>query len=310
MPFHKGMPSMEYQARQVQKLVKRYLDFCESEFGKGRTSAANAELSLRPILDIAGRWDIDNLGPKLIKRIISEWTQAGLTRQTINHRLGWIRNWLRWSVSEELLPVETMQACLTVQGVRRARGIVNDPGPRRPVPWSDVEATLPQLSDLVQAMVWMQWYTGARSGTLVRAKPEEFESVGGGLIAWHPTRHKTSYKGHDLTMYLGPQCQEKVRPYLEHEPYCFDPRTVRNNGRAGKLYTVQGYRQAIQRACIRARVAVWMPHQLRHARGHLVREHFGLEAAQAVLGHASIQATQIYSARQDKLARQAAAEIG
>lgn len=300
---------MEYQARQVQKLIRRYLDHCRHEFGEGRTSAANAELSLRPIQDQAGRWDIDNLGPKLIKQVISDWSRAGLTRQTINHRLGWIRNWLRWCVSEELLPVETMQRCLTVQGVRRARGIVKDPGPRRPVPWADVEATLPQLSQVVQAMVWLQWFTGARSGTIVRAKPSEFSRVGE-LIAWEPTRHKTQYRGHELTMYLGPRCQEKVRSYLEHLPFCFDPRTVRNNGRAGQCYTVQGYRQAIQRACTRARVATWMPHQLRHARGHLVREHLGLEAAQAVLGHASIQATQIYSARQDKLARQAASEIG
>ncbi len=41
-----------------------------------------------------------------------------------------------------------------------------------------------------------------------------------------------------------------------------------------------------------------------------MREELGLEAAQAVLGHASIQATQIYSARQDKLARRAAIELG
>ena len=93
-------------------------------------------------------------------------------------------------------------------------------------------------------------------------------------------------------------------------PYCFDPKGQSKNGRAGRCYSVQSYRQAIQRACRRAGLPEWMPHQLRHARGHLVREEMGLEAAQAVLGHASIQATQIYSARQDKLARRAAMELG
>lgn len=300
----------EYQARQVQKLIRYYLDHCIEEFGEGRTSAANAELALRPILDIAGRWDVDHLGPKLIKQVIGQWTDAGLTRQTINHRLGWIRNWLRWSVSEELLPVEVMQACLTVPGIRRARGQTKDPGPRRPVPWSTVEATLPQLSEVLQVMVWLQWYTGARSGTVVRAKPSEFTRLSEDLVAWEPTQHKTQYRGHDLVMYLGPKCQEKVGAYLVRSPYCFDPRARSKNGKAGDHYTVQSYRQAIQRASRRAGVPEWMPHQLRHARGHLVREELGLEAAQAVLGHASIQATQIYSARQDKLARRAAIELG
>lgn len=298
-----------YRVRQTKRLISRFLQHCSSEFGPGRGSTQNAELALRPILDRAGGWDPENLGPKLLKGIIQDWIDSGLSRQTINHRLGWVRNWLRWCVSEELLPVTVLQACLTVQGLRRSRGQAKDPGPRRPVPWAAVDETLQQLHQVPAAMVWLQWFTGARSGTICRARPEEFSRVGD-LVAWEPGHHKTSYLGHGLIMYLGPKCQEKVAPYLEHQPYCFSPRVARNNGRAGECYSIQGYRQAIQRAAKRAGVADWMPHQLRHARGHLVREQLGLEAAQAVLGHASIQATQIYSARQDGLARLAAMQMG
>lgn len=103
------------------------------------------------------------------------------------------------------------------------------------------------------------------------------------LLAWEPERHKTQYRGHELIMYLGPRCQARMGRYLYQAPYCFDPKGQSKNGRAGRCYSVQSYRQAIQRACRRAGLPEWMPHQLRHARGHLVREEMGLEAAQVVL---------------------------
>jgi len=39
----------------------------------------------------------------------------------------------------------------------------------------------------------------------------------------------------------------------------------------------------------------WHPHQLRHSRGTEVREGYGLDAAQAVLGHAEAKVTEIYA---------------
>jgi len=39
----------------------------------------------------------------------------------------------------------------------------------------------------------------------------------------------------------------------------------------------------------------WHPNQLRHRRGTEVREQFGLDAAQAVLGHTEARVTEIYA---------------
>ena len=41
----------------------------------------------------------------------------------------------------------------------------------------------------------------------------------------------------------------------------------------------------------------WHPNQLRHTAATLIRARFGLEAAQAVLGHASADMTQVYAER-------------
>ena len=112
----------------------------------------------------------------------------------------------------------------------------------------------------------------------------------------------------------------------------------------GECYSVNSYRAAITRACeeafqpapplgkmeresfrawkrrltpaqkdeLQKFIAVnrWHPHQLRHARATEVRRDFGLEGAQAVLGHLSIKTTELYTERLDDAARQIAAATG
>jgi site-specific recombinase XerD len=50
--------------------------------------------------------------------------------------------------------------------------------------------------------------------------------------------------------------------------------------------------------------------QLRHTAGTLIRKKFGLEASQAVLGHAERSVTQVYSEVDLAAARNVMAEIG
>lgn len=54
----------------------------------------------------------------------------------------------------------------------------------------------------------------------------------------------------------------------------------------------------------------WHPNQLRHSHGTEVRRRYGLEAAQAALGHEHADVTQVYAERNTDLAKRVAAEIG
>jgi len=54
----------------------------------------------------------------------------------------------------------------------------------------------------------------------------------------------------------------------------------------------------------------WHPNQLRHTFATSVRRVHGLEAAQALLGHARADVTQIYAERNTDLAVSIAAEVG
>ena len=54
----------------------------------------------------------------------------------------------------------------------------------------------------------------------------------------------------------------------------------------------------------------WFPNQLRHSRATYIRKHYGLEAAQVILGHAKASVTQVYAERDLELAREVTREAG
>ena len=70
------------------------------------------------------------------------------------------------------------------------------------------------------------------------------------------------------------------------------------------------YRRAIRRACLKAGLPLWHPNQLRHLRGTEIRRNYGLEASQAVLGHAELSVTQVYADVDREAARKIMAEVG
>jgi site-specific recombinase XerD len=94
---------------------------------------------------------------------------------------------------------------------------------------------------------------------------------------------------------------------------------------AGARYTALSYYRAVQRGCDRADswakggmiianeervIPRWHVNQLRHSRATELRKTYGLEATQAVLGHARVETTQIYAERLSETAARVAAEVG
>jgi integrase len=192
-----------------------------------------------------------------------------------------------------------------------------------------VEATLPFLGPTVADMVRVQLLTGMRSGELVLMRTIDLDTAGS-IWLYRPGsdqdrhgRHKTSHLGHERVIAIGPHGQQILRHHLKAElcAYLFAPQEVvlqlraeqrkkrktkvqpsqqdrrkRNpTVRPGVRYTVGSYRTAIQRACAKAKVEPWFPHQLRHSRATEIRRLDGLDAARAVLGHRSPIVTEVYA---------------
>ncbi len=76
------------------------------------------------------------------------------------------------------------------------------------------------------------------------------------------------------------------------------------------MFSPRAYAKHIQRACIKAKVEHWSPNQLRHATAKKIREQFGLEDDQVILGHAKADVTQIYAERDKKKGIAVAMQIG
>ena len=78
----------------------------------------------------------------------------------------------------------------------------------------------------------------------------------------------------------------------------------------GECYTYRSYGAAVRRACTRAGVRPWHPHQIRHTRGTEVRKQYKLEGAQVALGHSHAKITETYAERDHDLALKIAQETG
>ncbi len=140
---------------------------------------------------------------------------------------------------------------------------------------------------------------------------------------YEPTIHKTQRHGKLRRIRLGPRIRALITPYLKADPtaYLFDPRVAvkerhanartrrrsdqKPNPRKTKRvvedhYTKDSYGRAIRRACKRAGIPEWHPHQLRHAFITKVANGRDILTAAELAGHASTKTTERYIKRDEK----------
>ena len=311
----------------VADVVVAFLAHAKTYYATSRGSSADefecCRIAGERLIRFAGLTHAESFGPLKLKAfrdslIDYRFTRGKseqerrLSRRYINMQLNRVRRMFRWAASEELVSSSVWQSLKTVDGLRSGRTEAPDTDKRQPVDWHDVELTLPELSPDLARAVELQWLTGVRPQSIVEAQADQFDLD---EKTWRP-RHKNEFRGQILIVPLGPRAVQLVCEQIEASrgsEYLFCPilASGRSDPRHTLKYTVHSYKQALQRAQKRAGVfPLWTPHQLRHGRATEIRQSYGLEAAQAVLGHASIDATQIYASRLFELARRVSDETG
>jgi integrase len=336
----------EEQGLRVAHLCERYNAFAEREYkhidGTPTGTVENTRLAMKELFEFAGDVPVEQFGPRLLTQLREKMIARDLARATINDRIGIVRRSFKWAAGQEMLPATLYQALMTVPGLRRGRGGARETERVRPVPQEHIDKSLPEMPEMVQAMVRLQLATGARPGeiTILRAC-----DIDRSTLPWiyRPEAHKNSWRGEEREILLGPEAREIVskwmRPGLQEQPL-FSPRESerlrREKLRAarvapmypshvrvlerkrkaqpkrlpGEFYDVDQYRQAITRACEEAEVPHWHPNQLRHNAATRIRELFGLEAAKTILGHRLVETTQIYAESDRKRAREIVERVG
>ena len=94
------------------------------------------------------------------------------------------------------------------------------------------------------------------------------------------------------------------------QPSQIDRSVPRPKRGPGVVFSRMAYAKAIARACEKGGVPHWHPNQLRHTAATKARAQFGLEAAQAILGHSRADVTQVYAERDSARAIEAIGTIG
>jgi integrase len=265
-------------------------------------------------------------------------SKRAMTRGVINQRVGHVLRVFRWGVAEELVPETVHRALASVPGLRQGRTEAHEGEGVKPVAVEAIEMTLPQMPAPVAAMVRLQLLTGMRAGEAMVMRAIDL-TMSGPVWTYRPASHKNTHRGRERLIFLGPQAQEVIKPFLTTnlEAYLFSPRVyvaMRRAQRAaaratkrtpsemkrrrkakpkrvpGERYTRRSYRLAVVRACQKAGVPPWSPLQLRHTSATRIRARYGLEAAKAILGHTRVETSQIYAERDMGRAEQIMREIG
>lgn len=292
----------------VAELLVGFLEHADRHYrhpdGKPTSEIWSYRLVAKPLKELFAYLPVREFGPTALKTLRARMIELKWCRKTVNKSVTRVRSIFNWGVSEELVPAEVVARLASVQGLQRGRCEAHDPEPVTPVSDADVRAVLALVPHGVRGLILFQRYTGARPGEAVALRRKEVDTSGP-TWSYTPSAHKNAWRGKGRTIDIGPRGRQLLEEFAPADPTAPVFPTA-----GGTAYTVSGYRQAVERACVRAKIEVWSPNQLRHTFATEVRKLFGLEGAQVALGHSKADTTQIYAERDHALSAKIASQLG
>ena len=212
----------------VVELIDAYWAFATTYYVKGgepTTTIEGIRQSLRDVRRLYGSTPANEFGPVALKTVRQAMLESGkLNRTTINKRIDNIRRMVKWGVAEQIVAPSVYQGLQAVAGLRKGRTTAREPIPVSPINDNVVDATLPNLPAVVADMVRFQRLTGCRPGEVCMIRPCDVDRSGE-VWEYRPESHKTEHHGRERIIYIGPQAQSVLLPYLlrDGQVYCFSP---------------------------------------------------------------------------------------
>ena len=207
-----------------------YLDYAEVYYRRA-TEFQNIRLAVKPVSELYSTLPAKSFGPIEFKTIRDWWLQRSsnrqkgkCSRQYINRQMKRLQRMMKWAVGEAMIPPNIHEALRCVAPLKRGRSTAPEADQILPIEADVVAKTLPALTRVVADMVRFQLLVGCRPGEVVKLKPGMVDRSG---EVWTITLddHKTAYRGKQRTIYVGPQAQAILSPYLLRgaESFCFSP---------------------------------------------------------------------------------------
>jgi integrase len=201
----------------VTELCAAYLRFAKVYYRKdGRiTQAWHIKTTLRYVKRLYGRTLARDFGPLAFKAVrLAMISDGRFCRNYINALGGWIKRIFKWATENELVPPSVCHGLQAVSGLKKGRCEARESEPVRPVPEAFVDAVIPHVSEQVAVMIRLQQLTGMRPGEVVMMRSRDL-NTGGEIWSYRPESHKTEHHGHERIIYIGPQAQAVLRPWLK-----------------------------------------------------------------------------------------------
>ncbi len=181
--------------------------------GKPTSEKAAWQAVLKKLNRLYGNTAAEEFGPTRLKAVREAWVDQGLSRSVVNRNVRKVVELFRWGVESEIVETETWQKLTAVRGLKKGRTPAREPTPVAPVEMHIVELTMPHLSPVVRDMIRVQLLTGARPGEVCKLRPMDVDRSGE-VWVYIPASHKTEHHGRSRKLYLGPEAQAVLRPYL------------------------------------------------------------------------------------------------
>lgn len=313
----------------VSEVLGAYLGYAKGYYSSAGTSTSQLDRvkrSLAPAVEMYGTVECSRFGPAALKAVRQKMIAAGLRRRVINQRVGCLVRAFKWAAGDELIPASVWHALRAVEGLRAQRSEAPESEPVRPVPEPDIEAAKPHLLPVLRDVIDLQLLTAMRPGEALAMRPADIDRSGK-VWVYRPADHKTKYRGQARDVLIGPRCQELLAHHLAEtgpEHYLFSARKAvaarflelgqptrwGKTRTPGDRYQVGSYGHAVTKACRRAGIPLWHPHQLRHNAATRLVEQFGWDVARIILGHRHLSTTKIYAEDDIRKAAEAVAKIG
>jgi integrase len=265
------------------ELMLAYWRFAEGYYiknGQPTSQLPRVRLALKQLKDLYGHTPAKNFSPLALKAVRNRMVELGWSRGYVNASVGCIKRMFKWAVENELVPASLYHGLQAVAGLKKGRTEARETEPIRPVDNEHVEAVLPFVSRAIRAMIQVQRLSGARPGEVIIMRPCDIDRANDRIWVYRPESHKTEHHGITRSIFLGPQAQEVLQPFLNRSAnaYLFCPREMMEERRAelrrkrktkvqpsqtdrkrrrptklpGDRYSVDSYDHAITVACQRA----------------------------------------------------------
>lgn len=332
----------------VAEVLLAYLKHAETYYLDQRTGeptdhVGTVKLSIKPMRELFANLPADEFRPRHLLEVRDRMVSGGLSRKEVNRRVGVLKHMFKYAVSADLIHPDVFARLKAVEGLRSGRTSAPDLPRVRPAVVDHVEAAIPHMPPPVAVIVKLQRMTGARCGELTVLRLVDLDRSNPAVWLFRPYAHKGTWRGKERVIRFGKRSQEVLGPFLGQldgpEAYVFSPilweaerlaaksaarKTPRypshmkrnETKRVGKrrlrppgdCYDTPAVRKGIERACAKADVPIFTPHQLRHLAAHEIRAEFGIDVARAVLGHSLASMSEHYSKEVDAVLAMKAVE--